>query len=403
MEYVCRVGTPSGDVVERTVSAANESALRAELEQQGLYLLSMRRGLSLSLLRLRRRRVNTSLLLVFAQELAALLKAGLPLFQSLDVMLERQRDPLLRQSLATVREKVKSGTALSDAFRQEGDLYPPVFAASLVAGERSGDLDVVLRRFAGHLRLNLSLKKKAISASVYPIVLLTMMVALVSILVVWVIPQFRSFYEGLGAELPLATRLLLRVATAIRSNILWIVLAVALVVVSILSWLRREGSRVAFDRTLLRLPYFGGLMRMYATSQLSRTLATLLAGGLPLLNALEVAAASIGNRAMAEAVAKATGRIREGASLTTALESTGMLEPLPLEMVRVGEQTGALGDMLNAVAEFYDEDLDNRMATVLSLVEPVLLVVMAVIVAAMLLAFYLPMFQAISAVQSGVR
>jgi type IV pilus assembly protein PilC len=403
MEYVCRVGTASGEVVERTVSAADERALRAELEQQGLYLLSMRRGLSLSLLRLRRRRVNPSLLLVFSQELAALLKAGLPLFQSLDVMLERQRDPLLRQSLATVREKVKSGTALSDAFRQEGDVYPPIFAASLVAGERSGDLDQVLRRFAGHLRLNLSLKKKAISASVYPIVLLTMMVGLVSILVVWVIPQFRSFYEGLGAELPLATRLLLSFATTVRANVPWILLAVAVVVVSILSWLRREGSGVTLDRALLRVPYFGGLMRMYATSQLSRTLATLLAGGLPLLNALEVAAASIGNRAMAAAIGNATGRIREGASLTTALESTGMLEPLPLEMVKVGEQTGALGDMLNAVADFYDEDLDNRMATVLSLVEPVLLVVMAVIVAAMLLAFYLPMFQAISAVQSGVR
>jgi len=403
MEYVCRVGTASGEVVERTVSASDERALRAELEQQGLYLLSMRRGLSLSFLRLRSRRVNSSLLLVFAQELAALLKAGLPLFQSLDVMLERQRDPLLRQSLAAVREKVKSGTALSDAFRREGDLYPPIFSASLVAGERSGDLDVVLRRFAGHLRLNLALRKKAISASVYPIVLLTMMVALVSVLVVWVIPQFRNFYEGLGAELPLATRLLLGVATAVRANIPWIVLGVAAAVVAVSYWLRREGSGVAFDSALLRLPYFGGLMRMYATSQLSRTLATLLAGGLPLLNALEVAAASIGNRAMAEAVGKATGRIREGASLTTALESTGMLEPLPLEMVKVGEQTGALGDMLNAVADFYDEDLDNRMATVLSLVEPVLLVVMAVIVAAMLLAFYLPMFQAISAVQGGVR
>jgi type IV pilus assembly protein PilC len=403
MDYVCRVGTSSGEVVERTISASDERALRADLEQQGLYLLSMRRGLSLSLLRLRRRRVDPSLLLVFAQELAALLKAGLPLFQSLDVMLERQRNPLLRQSLAEVREKVKSGTALSDAFRQEGDLYPPIFAASLVAGERSGNLDEVLRRFAGHLRLNLSLKKKAVSASVYPIVLLTMMVGLVSILVVYVIPQFRAFYEGLGAELPFATRMLLAFATTVRANLLWIVLGVGLLVFSVVSWLQREGSGVVLDRALLRLPYFGGLMRMYATSQLMRTLSTLLAGGLPLLNALEVAAASIGNRAMAQAVGTATGRIREGASLTTALESTGMLEALPLEMVKVGEQTGALGDMLNAVAEFYDEDLDTRMATVLSLVEPVLLVLMAFIVAAMLLAFYLPMFQAISAVQGGVR
>ena len=403
MEYVCRVGTPSGEVVERRISASDERALRADLEQQGLYLLSMRRGLSLSMLRLRKRRVDPSLLLVFAQELAALLKAGLPLFQSLDVMLERQRDPLLRQSLADVREKVKAGTALSDAFRQEGELYPPIFSASLVAGERSGNLDQVLRRFAGHLRLNLSLKKKAVSASVYPLVLLTMMVGLVSILVVWVIPQFRAFYEGLGAELPLATQMLLAFATTVRANLLWIVLGAGLLVFSAVYWLRREGAGVALDRALLRLPYFGGLMRMYATSQLTRTLSTLLAGGLPLLNALEVAAASIGNRAMAQAVGTATGRIREGASLTTALESTGMLEALPLEMVRVGEQTGALGDMLNAIADFYDEDLDTRIATVLSLVEPVLLVLMAFVVAAMLLAFYLPMFQAISAVQGGVR
>ena len=403
MDYVCRVGTPSGEVLERRFSAPDEGALRAELERQGLYLLSRRRRLSLSAFRLRKRRVDPSLLLIFSQELAALLKAGLPLFQSLDVMLERQRDALFRQSLGAVREKVKSGIALSDAFRQEGDLYPPVFAASLVAGERSGNLDQVLRRFAGHLRLNQTLKKKAVSASVYPIVLLTMMVVLVAILLVWVIPQFRSFYEGLGAELPLPTRMLLSFATAVRTNVVWIVLAVGMAGVSVVYWLRREGAGVSLDGALLRLPYFGRLMRMYATSQLMRTLSTLLAGGLPLLNALEVAASSIGNRAMARAVGTATGRIREGASLTTALESTGMLESLPLEMVKVGEQTGALGEMLNAISDFYDEELDTRMAAVLSLVEPVLLVLMAIIVAAMLLAFYLPMFQAISAVQSHVR
>jgi type IV pilus assembly protein PilC len=403
MEYVCRVGTPSGEVVERRFEAPDERALRAELEQRGLYLLSQRRGYSFGTLRVRRRRVEPSLLLVFSQELAALLKAGLPLFQSLDVMLERQRDPLLRQSLAAVRERVKSGTALSEAFRQEGELYPPIFAASLVAGERSGSLDSVLRRFAQHLRLNQALRKKAISAAVYPAVLITMMCALVAVMLVYVIPNFKSFYEGLGAELPLPTRILLTVATTVRARLPLIVLGLGMAGVVVVYWLRRKSSAVAIDAALLRLPYFGGLMRMYATSQLMRTLATLLAGGLPLVNALEVAAASIGNRAMAQAIGGATGRIREGSSLTSALESTGMLEALPLEMVKVGEQTGALGDMLGAIAEFYDEDLDARMATVLSLVEPVLLVVMAVIVAAMLLAFYLPMFQAISAVQGTVR
>ena len=403
MEYVCRVGTPSGEVVERRFEAPDERALRTELEQQGLYLLSLRRGLSLDALRMRKKRVDPGKLLIFSQELAALLKAGLPLLQSLDVMLERQKDPLLRQSLASVREKVKSGTALSDAFRQEGELYPPIFAASLVAGERSGNLDSVLRRFSQHLRLNQSLRKKAVSAAVYPAVLLTMMAGLLVVMLVFVIPNFRSFYEGLGAELPLPTRILLAVATTLRANLLPITLGLAAAVLVLVYWSRRAGFGLSLDRWLLSLPYFGGLMRMYATSQLMRTLSTLLAGGLPLVNALDVAAASIGNRAMAQAVGGATGRIREGASLTTALDSTGMLEALPLEMVKVGEQTGALGDMLNAIADFYDEELDTRMATVLTLVEPVLLVVMAVVVAAMLLAFYLPMFQAISAVQGGPR
>ena len=403
MEYVCRVGTPSGEVVERRFEAPDERALRTELEQQGLYLLSLRRGLSLESLRMRKKRIDAGKLLIFSQELAALLKAGLPLLQSLDVMLERQKDPLLRQSLASVREKVKSGTALSDAFRQEGEIYPPIFAASLVAGERSGNLDTVLRRFSQHLRLNQALRKKAISAAVYPAVLLTMMAGLLVIMLVFVIPNFKSFYEGLGAELPLATRMLLTVATTLRANLLPITAGLAAGAVTLVYWSRRPGFGLSLDRWLLSLPYFGGLMRMYATSQLMRTLSTLLAGGLPLVNALDVAAASIGNRAMAQAVGGATGRIREGASLTGALDSTGMLEALPLEMVKVGEQTGALGDMLNAIADFYDEELDTRMATVLSLVEPVLLVVMATVVALMLLAFYLPMFQAISAVQGGPR
>ena len=400
MEFVCRVGTPAGDVVERTFAAPDEAALRADLDQQGLYLFQIKRSLGLTGLPARRRKVDQQILMLFGQELAALLKAGLPLFQSLDIMLERQKDPVFRRSLLTVRDKVKSGVAISEAFRAEGDLYPPIFSASLVAGERSGSLETVLRRFVLHLRLNQALKKKAVSASVYPLVLLFMMTALVVVLLVYVIPNFKSFFEGMGAELPLPTRILMGTADAVRSNLLWIVSGIALTVGGAVAWWRRPGSRVVLDRFLLGVPYFGRLVRMYATSQLMRTLSTLLAGGLPLLNAIEVAAASIGNRAMAGAMGGAGKLIREGTSLTGALESTNMLEALSLEMVKVGEQTGALGDMLNAVAEFYDEELDTRIATVLVLVEPVLLVLMAIIVAGMLLAFYLPMFQAISAIQN---
>jgi type IV pilus assembly protein PilC len=399
MDYVCRVGTPGGEVVEQTFSAPDETALRQDLEQKGYYLFSIRRGLGLKGFGLRRARVAPDILLIFGQQLAALLKAGLPLLQSLDIMLERQRDPLFRRSLATVREKVKGGTAISEAFRAEGTLYPPILSASLVAGERSGNLEGVLRRFVTYVRLNQSLKKKAVAAAIYPIMLFIMMTGLVAVMMLKVIPQFQDFYSGMDVELPPLTIFLMGFAIRVRDNIHWLLLAVAAVWISVVAWMRREGSEVVRDRLLLRLPYLGGLMRMYATSQLSRTLGALLAGGLPLVNALEVASASIGNRAMAVAAGAATTHIREGKSLTTALETTALMDNLTLEMVKVGEQTGALADMLNAVADFYDEELENRMAKVLALVEPIMLVIMAVLVALMLLAFYLPMFEAISAVQ----
>ncbi len=399
MDFVCKVGTPAGEVVERTFSAPDEPALRTELEQQGLYLFAVRRGFGLGDLAVRQPRVRTDLLLVFCQELAALLKAGLPLYQSLDVMLERQKDGLFRRSQLRVREKVKAGTSLSDAFRAEGRLYPSIFAASLFAGERSGALETVLRRFVSYLRLNLALRRKAVAAAIYPLLLFSMMTALVALLLLYVIPRFKGFYEGLNAELPLPTRVLIAVATLRGDNLVVLALGLAGGVIVGVLWLRRPGSGVVLDKALLRLPYVGPLMRMYATSQLARTLATLLQGGLPLLGAMEVAGESVGNRALALAVTEATPLVREGKSLTAALESTHMLDNLAIEMVKVGEQTGALADMLHSLAEFIDEDLDTRMQTLLALVEPLMLVVMAVIVAAMLIAFYLPLFEAISAVQ----
>jgi type IV pilus assembly protein PilC len=399
MDYVCKVGTPAGEVVEQTFTASDESALRHDLEQKGYYLFSFRRGLGLGDLGLRRPRVSTEKLLLFSQELAALLKAGLPLVQSLDVMLERQKEPLFKRSLQTIREKVKSGIALSDAFRAEGEIYPAILSASLIAGERSGNLEGVLRRLVSYLRLTHGLRRKAIAAAVYPMLLFFMMGALLSVMVLFVIPGFQEFYGGMDVELPALTRVVMGIAIFLRHNVGWVILGLAAIWVAFKAWARRPGSGVLIDRFLLSIPYFGGLLRMYATSQLARTLSALLQGGLPLLNALEVAGNSIGNRAMAAAVSGATAQIREGRSLTLALESTKVVDSLALEMVKVGEQTGALGDMLTAIADFYDEEMETSMAKVLSLVEPILLVFMAVIVAAMLLAFYLPMFEAISGLE----
>jgi len=385
--------------VEQTFAAPDESALRTELEQKGYYLFSVRRGLGLRGLGLRRPHIPTERLLIFSQELAALLKAGLPLVQSLDVMLERQKDATFRRSLETIHEKVRSGIALSEAFRSEGALYPPILSASLIAGERSGNLEGVLRRLGQYLRLTYALRRKAIAAAVYPLLLFVMMGALLAVMVLFVIPGFKEFYGGMDVDLPVLTRVVMAFGVFMRHNVFWVVLILVAGWVAFKAWARQENSAIVMDRLLLSVPYVGRLMKMYATSQLARTLSALLQGGLPLLNALEVAGNSIGNRAMASAVSGAAHQIREGRSLTMALESTGMIDGLTLEMVKVGEQTGALGEMLSSVADFYDEEMETSMAKVLTLVEPVLLVFMAFIVAAMLLAFYLPMFEAISRIQ----
>jgi type IV pilus assembly protein PilC len=398
MEYVCKVGMPSGEVVERTFTANDEASLRVDLEQKGFYIFSVDTQRTREF-RLFAPKVPTRTLLMFCQELAALLKAGLPLLQSLEITLERQREPVFKGSLTTVRDKIKTGISLSDAFKAEGDIYPAIFSATLVAGERSGNLEGVIRRFEQYLRMSENLRKRAISAAVYPAVLLFLMTCVIVVLVVWVIPQFKSFFDDLGGQLPLPTRILLGISAFVGRHFVLLVGGFIAGVTALVVWYRRDHSKLLVDRMLLRVPVLGTMMQMYSTSQLARTLSTLLAGGLPLLSALGVASASIGNRALAAAVSEGTTHIREGRSLTVALESTGMIDSMAVEMVKVGEQTGALGDMLNTLADFYDQEMETRLATVMGLVEPALLVIMAVIVAGMLISFYLPLFSMISSVQ----
>lgn len=398
MEYICKVGTPAGEIVERSFDAPNEDALKADLQRQGLFLFSLRKpSRSFSF---RSPRVKAQNLQLFGQELAALLKAGLPLAQSMDLMVERQRDPLFRRSLSAVRDRIKSGAALSESFRQEGALYPPMFSASLIAGERSGNLEGVLRRFVSYVKLNQAIKKKVISASVYPMVLFAGMSGLMYVMLTRVLPQFTDFYGTLGAQLPLPTRILLTLSNQTREWSLPIFVMTLVASAAMFSWLQKDANRTRFDGWILRIPFFGQLMRTYSTSQLARSLSTLLSGGLPLVQALSVASASVGNRAISSAAAAAVPQIQEGKSLSMALDATGHVEPLTVEMIRVGESTGALGEMLNQVADFYDEDLEVKVQTILALVEPVLLIFMAVVIGAMVLALYLPMFEAFSAIQT---
>ena len=400
MEYICKIGTPAGEIVERSFDAPNEEALKADLLRQSLFLFSHRKATHG--FRFGAPRVKPESLQLFGQELAALLKAGLPLAQSMDLMVERQRDPRFKRSLGAVRDRIKSGAALSEAFRQEGALYPQMFSASLIAGERSGNLEAVLRRFVSYVKLNQTIKKKVVAASVYPMVLFMGMFGLMYVMLTRVLPQFTGFYGSLGAQLPLPTRILLGLSDQARQWSLPLLVVFVAGAFGSAVWLQKTANRERFDGWVLNIPFFGALMRTYSTSQLARSLSTLLSGGLPLVQALGVASASVGNRAISASAASAVPQIQEGKSLSMALDATGHVEPLTVEMIRVGENTGALGEMLNQVADFYDEDLEVKVQTILSLVEPVLLVFMAVVIGAMVLALYLPMFEAFSALQSRV-
>ncbi|MQA30116.1 MAG: type II secretion system F family protein [Luteitalea sp.] len=395
VEFRCRLASPSGEIVEGVYLADTEARLRHELEEKGLYVLSLQaKGAVGGLpIRLKKSSIASREFLVFNQELATLLKAGMPLVQSLDLLKRRVDSPVFRSVLNDVHERVRGGAALSDAFSAHASLFPSVYTASLVAGERSGSLDTVLRRFVEYTKIVQTMKRKTISALVYPIILITLAVALVAIIVLRVVPAFSEFYAGFGAELPLSTRVIVSVSLFIQRQVLLLTIGLGVTVGGMVLWLRRPGQKARFDRAILHIPMLGDIARKFATSQMARTLATLLGGGLPLVNALDIAAKSVGNQFIASELDVVGVRVREGASFAGALEARRVFPEVAVKMAEVGESTGALQDMLNTVADFYDEEISTNMERFVTLIEPLLLVIMGIVIAGLLLALYMPLFQ----------
>lgn len=396
MEFRCRLASPSGEISEGVFVAESEARLRHELEEKGLYVLSLRPKGGVGRIPLQLRKGSTISgreFLVFNQELATLLKAGMPLVQSLDLLKRRIDSPVFRQTLNDVHERVRGGAALSEAFAAHAGLVPGIYTASLVAGERSGSLDTVLRRFVEYTKTIETVKRKMVSALVYPAILIALSLVLVSIIVLRVVPAFSDFYASFGSELPLMTRVIVGLSAFVRGQILWLFPAVVGGAMALVVWLRRPGQQARFDRLILRIPVVGDIAGKFATSQMARTLATLLGGGLPLVNALDIAARSVGNQFIAKELDVVGGRVREGVSFAAALEARGVFPEVAVKMAEVGESTGALQDMLSTVADFFDEEIATNMDRFVTLIEPVLLVVMGIVIAGLLLALYLPLFQ----------
>jgi type IV pilus assembly protein PilC len=403
MEYRCRLGTASGHITEAVYVADSEATLRRELEDKGLYVLTIQRAGRLPFpggLRLpQRRRVGQREFLVFNQELATLLKAGMPLVQSLDILRQRVDNAVFKSILDDIYERVRGGSSLSEAFDAHGALFPGVYTASLMAGEKSGNLEQVIRRYVAYAKVIAAVKRRTISALVYPAILTVLSLVVVSIIVLKVVPAFSSFYGQFGKELPLSTRVIVAVSDFMVAYFPFILISLGAAAAAFWLWVRKPEQRVRFDAVMLRLPFAGDVVRKFSTAQAARTLATLLGGGIPLVNSLEIAARSIGNRYMAEQLLAAGHQVREGSALAAAMLERRAFPDVSIKMVEVGEQTGALQEMLNSLADFFDEEVDTTLARFVTLVEPILLVTMGLVIAALLLALYMPLFQLSSVLQ----
>ena len=399
MEFRCRLGTAAGEIVEGVYIADSEARLRRELEEKGMYVLSLQRRAALSLSSGgRRQRVKRQEFLVFNQELATLLKAGMPLVQSLDILRQRVLNPTFKTVLDSVHDRVRSGMSLSDAFGEHGSLFPAVYSASLLAGERSGNLDSVIRRYVAYDKVIGAVKRRTVSALIYPGILVTMMVVLIGIIVLRVVPAFSEFYGNFGRQLPLSTRIVVALSNGVVSNLAFIALAAVGAAVAAVAWSRQPGARLRLDKWVLEIPWVGETALKFFTSQMARMLATLLGGGIPLVNALEICVRSLSNRHLSREMDRVRVRVQEGQGFAGALRERAVFPDVAVKMVEVGESTGALQEMLNSLAEFYDEEIETEVGRFITLVEPVLLVIMGIIIAIVVLALYMPLFEMTSVV-----
>lgn len=392
-EFLIKMADERGHVLEQVENGISEQEIRDRMAQQGFLVYSVKgqQGLLSLRFRKRRRKIGNDEFIIFNQQFLTLIKAGLPILKSLDLLSKRQRNPNFKLMLQNIEQRVKGGELLSDAFAAEGSVSK-IYTTTLLAGERSGNLEEVLGRFIAFQRMSMSFRKKLISSLWYPGLLISALTVMLVFLMTYVVPQFADLYSSLNAKLPAMTVFMLGIGTGIRQYYYVILLVLLALVFGTTLWARSQMGARFLDATRYRLPLLGGIWMKYQVAMFSRTLSTLLSGGLPLVPSLETASQSINSFKIADNVGHAARRVREGRALSFSLEETGFFPELAIEMIEVGESTGALPAMLNSVAEFFEEDVQNALSAAMQLVEPVILIFMGVTVAFVLISLYLPIF-----------
>jgi len=392
-QFLVKIADDRGRLAQQVENGYSESEVRERFVQQGylVYWVKPRGLFSGGKFQLRGRKVKQGQFVIFNQQFLTLIKAGLPILNALDLLIKRQKDANMKSLLQNVRERVKSGELLSDSFAAQG-VFPRIYTTTLMAGEKSGNIEEVLGRYIAFQRLALTFKKKLAVSLVYPALLVTMVLVMIVFLVTYVVPEFAKLFENLNAKLPAITILMLAVGTRMQKLAPFLAIALVLIVTFFWRWKNTDRGAEQIDSVILRMPLLGDIWLKYQVANFSRMLSTLLAGGLPLVPSLETAGASMSSRRILNGIADTAARVREGQTLSGSLEQQKMFPDLSVEMIEVGESTGALPAMLNSVAEFYEEDVQTALGATMALIEPVILIIMAVFVGGVLISLYLPIF-----------
>lgn len=393
--YTCKLGSTEGRIIVKEFEAANPEILQVSLEDQGFFVFEIKRKPFQFLWDKgkRRQKVDNKTLLTFNQELLVLIKAGLPIIQALDTILERYERGALSDILKEVRENVKGGMALSDALEKYPKAFPHLYVASVRAGERTGDLPLTIRRYIAFLKRVEDVRKRFVSALVYPSILVTVASVAIVFLLVYVVPTFSQVYADAGSQLPLPTRILIAFSTTLKHYFPFLIALVVGVWMALRRWTATERGRYFTDDLIIRLPFIGEIFSKFAVTSFTRTLATVIGSGIPIVESLKMSVGTLNNVVLERRLLQAVVKVEEGMSLSNAIESVKFMPPLALRMLGVGESTGSLEEMLTDISEYFEADIDARLHLLTTAIEPAIMVIMGLVVGVIIVTMYLPVFK----------
>jgi type IV pilus assembly protein PilC len=387
--FIFKAAREDGSTFSSEAMASDAAELRRDLENRGYLVLSLNK----KTVRLRRGGFNVKEFLLFNQEFVTLFKAGLPILQSLEILQRRTENPRFRTTLEAIISDIRGGTALSDAMAKHTSYFPPLYTSTVRAGEKSGALTDVLNRFIAYQKKMIAIVSKLKMALAYPAFLVVALVAVLTLFFLYVIPNFTQMYSDQAGKLPALTTMLISFTAVITRAAPFIAVGIIAAFLGFSAWRKTNAGRTVIDGTVLRIPLLRSLLIQYLMAQLTRTLATVIRGGIPLVQALDTTAGVINNKIIADRLRKTRELVTEGVSLANAFERTRLAPDMTVRMIEVGESSGDLPQMLEDVADFYDQEVENRLTTLTTLIEPVLMLCMGLVMAVIVIALYLPIFE----------